>query len=137
MGHIMRKLPIRGDKGTKELNVLFDSGASRSVINEEVAESICHITPLEEPISLKLANGETIAVTGGCFFSTTLNDKATKQKCSLTGSALVSPDFKGTDGEELIIGVPELQSHQIGLQFAPEGKDRIDLSRCIRRVDRL
>jgi len=138
MGHIMRKLPIRGDKDTKELNVLFDSGASRSVIGQETAENICHITPLVEPIALTLANGEKISVTGGCFFSTTLKDNATKQKCPLTGSALVSPEFQGTNGEEMIIGIPELQSHQIELKFSQKkGQDKIDLSRCRRRIDRI
>jgi len=137
MGCIRRKLAIRGDKGQAELNVLFDSGASRSVISQATAENICHIAPLEEPIALTLANGEKISTIGICGFSITLKDKATKQKCPLAGLALVSPEFKGTEGEELIIGASELQAHQIRLQFAPDGKDRIDLSRCVRRIDRI
>ncbi len=33
MGRISRILKIKGDKGTKEINVIFDSGATRSVKN--------------------------------------------------------------------------------------------------------
>ncbi len=33
MGRISRILKIKGDKGTKDINVIFDSGATRSVKN--------------------------------------------------------------------------------------------------------
>jgi len=131
------KLPIRGSKGTGELMVLFDSGADRSVIGREKAESICNIEPLEE--SLKMANGEAIPITGRCLFSTTLKDNTTKQKCSLNGTAWVSPEFRGTHGEEMIIGLPELQDHGIGFKFArkkgkEKGRDRLDLSHCVHEL---
>ena len=40
MGRIVKKLSVQGDKGEKEINVLFDSGASVSVIRKEIAEEL-------------------------------------------------------------------------------------------------
>ena len=105
---------------------------SHSVIKATIADKLCHIIKLDEPIPLKLANGETLIATRSCRFATTLKGEH-KEKCPLTGTALVLPDFKGTHKEDMIIGVPELQTYQIGLKFHPKGKDKIDLSRCVRR----
>jgi len=136
MGTIKQKLLIRGTEGTKTLEVLFDSGASHSVISEEATRGLCKIVPLDEPMEFTLANGEKIHATGTCGFNATLKAPS-KQKCPIAGTAYVSEEFKGVHQEDLIIGVPLLQEYQIRLQFGPKGKDQIDLSRCVRRVDRL
>lgn len=45
MGIIRKMLLVKGDKGEKEINVLFDSGASRSLIRSDVAKEVS--TPRE------------------------------------------------------------------------------------------
>ena len=133
MGRIIRKLSIRGSKDKKRINVLFDSGASHSIIKAEIAEKLCHIVPHDEPIRFTLVDGTKIESTGSCGFSTTLKDNQSKQKCLITGSAFVLPDFKGTKNEDMIIGVPELQTYGITLAFnKKKGQDRIDLTKCER-----
>ena len=58
MSKIKRKLKIKGDKGSKVLNVVFDSGATRSAIREDVAEKFCNILYFDKPTSMKVAGGE-------------------------------------------------------------------------------
>jgi len=45
VGIIRKTLLVKGDKGERKLNVLFDSGASRSLIRSDVAKEIS--TPRE------------------------------------------------------------------------------------------
>ena len=49
MGRISRISKIKGDKGTKDINVIFDSGATRSVIRKDVAEKFCNIIYFNNP----------------------------------------------------------------------------------------
>lgn len=58
MSIIKRKLKIKGDKGSKVLNVIFDSGATRTVIRKDIAEKFCNIIYFDKPKSMTVANGE-------------------------------------------------------------------------------
>lgn len=63
MGLIVKKLCLMGDKGRQEAEVLFDSGARRSVIRRDVAEKLSTLinapAPAHAPLKFRLADGKT------------------------------------------------------------------------------
>jgi len=59
MGRIIKELYIWGDKAKEEFPVLLDSGASVSVIREDVAEKMCkNFTKLVKKHSFNGVNGK-------------------------------------------------------------------------------
>ncbi len=75
LGRIIKELLIKGTKGVKKLEVLFDSGASESVINENIAKEFCHILKLDRPRIFTLANRTKLKATGNCSFETIIESE--------------------------------------------------------------
>jgi hypothetical protein len=59
MGLIIKKLEVIGDKNKINADVLFDSGARRSVIRKDIAEKITTIVKFPVPFKFCLADGKT------------------------------------------------------------------------------
>lgn len=59
MGLIIKQLEVMGDKSHTKAEVLFDSGARRSVIRREIAEKIATIVKFPIPFKFYLADGKT------------------------------------------------------------------------------
>jgi hypothetical protein len=59
MGLIIKQLEVMGDKGQTKAEVLFDSGARRSVIRRDIAEKIATIVKFPIPFKFYLADGTT------------------------------------------------------------------------------
>jgi hypothetical protein len=57
MSAIIQELLVKGDKGEKKLNVLFDSGASRSFIRSDVARELSTPKKLLIPREFVVADG--------------------------------------------------------------------------------
>lgn len=129
MGAIKKKLRIKGDKDSKELEVLFDSGAGVSVIRKDLAEGLCTINYFDEPKTMMLADGETtIDSIGTCAFITEI------EGCDIDDNMRVVEKL----GSEMIIGASTLQKHKIKMIFnEDEKKNKLDLSECKTRIDRL
>jgi hypothetical protein len=129
MGLIKEKLKIKGDKGAKDLEVLFDSGAWVSVIRKDLAEEICTINYFKKAKAMTLADGETtIDSVGTCTFITGL------EGCDIDDDMRVVEKL----GSEMIIGASTLQKHKIKMIFnEDEKKNKLDLSECKTRIDRL
>jgi predicted aspartyl protease len=53
MGILVKQVTLRGDKGQVELDGMFDTGATYSVIRKDIAEQIATVIPLDEPIVLR------------------------------------------------------------------------------------
>lgn len=53
MGILVKQVTLRGDKGQVELDGMFDTGATYSVIRKDIAEQIATVIPLDEPITLR------------------------------------------------------------------------------------
>jgi predicted aspartyl protease len=51
MGILVKQVTLRGDKGQVELDGMFDTGATYSVIRKDIAEQIATVIPLDEPIA--------------------------------------------------------------------------------------
>lgn len=64
---LFKDLEVAGDKGKARIKVLFDTGASRSIMRRDRAESIT--TFLKAPISLKfrLGNGKPVGISHGAL----------------------------------------------------------------------
>ena len=139
MGHIIEHLKIKGNKGTKDLKVLFDSGAAESVINENEAKQFCDIQELTKPRKFTLPNGSEIFATGICSFETEIKDTESNLECDISGSLYTSPEINLPEKEyTMILGVPTLQKFKIQLNFDDdENKNKIDLSKCPSRIDTL
>lgn len=119
MSILKKKLLILGDKyhEPKEAMVLFDSGATSSVISKELAESI---TPLfERNPQLMHTAGNDIIINKMAIAGFVLSDKCT-----------VSHGFKVVDKVQeydMIVGVDIMQNKKIILNFKD---DTIDTSNC-------
>ncbi|MEW6536905.1 MAG: retropepsin-like aspartic protease [Candidatus Auribacterota bacterium] len=59
MGLILKRLIVTGDKGKMETEVLFDTGARRSVIRKDIAEKLATLINAPEPLKFRLADGKT------------------------------------------------------------------------------
>jgi len=55
MAIIAKKLLLEGSKGSKELEALFDTGASYSCVRKDVAEELDILLPLPRPLLLEMA----------------------------------------------------------------------------------
>jgi len=108
------KIILRGDKDI-EVDALFDTGASRSVISKDLADKIKRFIELPEKEKYKMGvakEGITIEIIGKC--NTIAN---------IVGCEAPVTTFEVTDGlpkgRDLIIGRPQLD--EWGIQFTPEG----------------
>ncbi len=55
MAIIAKKLRLEGSRGSKEVEALFDTGASYSCIRRELAEELGRLEPLSRPLLLGTA----------------------------------------------------------------------------------
>ena len=141
MGRIEKILLIKGDKGEKELNVLFDSGADKSLISISNAKEICDIKGIEGNPIVIMAGESKYFPQGACYINTILTDNG--KECIINEyGVFVMPDEmfklskeeikKGIKPLDIIIGASTMQGHKIKLQFDDdeESENKIDLSRC-------
>jgi predicted aspartyl protease len=59
MGLIVKNLEVFGDKGKLKAQILFDTGARRSVIRKDIAEKIATIIKFPFTFKFFLADGKT------------------------------------------------------------------------------
>ncbi len=108
MAVIEKKIELRGSKGKSEENALFDSGATYSCIQQELAEKLEIITPLPEPMEFGTAEkGHKLKVT-----------KCIRLNFYMNGDRF-SDEFMVVDGlsDRVIIGAKTLQSWRMKLDF--------------------
>jgi predicted aspartyl protease len=102
---IYRRLKIRSSKGEITVKVLFDTGASFTVVRKNVAEKIGHILPTDVR-EVTLADGKTrLKVLGYIPISTVLEGSP------IDDIAYVIDEL----AEDLIIGVKVMEFYDIKL----------------------
>ena len=118
MGRVYRPLKLIGVKGSAEVKALFDTGASRTFINEEIAEKIGYLRFPTAKEVLTAAKAKRLKVTGILDFDTEI------EGCKVTAPAYVSPELV----EETVIGVDLMEAHNIKID--PKA-GKIDLSEFV------
>ena len=128
MGRIFRDLKVLGSKGERVFKrVLLDSGASYSVIREDVARDLCDMIPFfdeqgnavkKTPVSLPDGEHEINAI-GRCPFQTSIDGRVVMDEAWVVDK--LKADF--------ILGAHTLQEGNIKLVHAKkeDGGDRIEL----------
>ncbi len=126
MGPIKKNLSVWGDKGSRLIDdVLFDSGASHTVIREDIAKDICSVAryPADqlENNRLTLADGHTLQVVGTCSIQTSVEGRPVEDSAKVV--EVVQPKTQ----PELIIGQNTLQRYEIQLRHnePARGGDRL------------
>ena len=104
MGHLHTDMTVRGSKAAVELkNVLIDTGATYTVLPEEILEEVGAWGPMPE-VEVTLGNGETV--------------KAKAYGVAITIEEVEAPSISITfEGAQTVIGVETLES--IGLKLDP------------------
>ena len=104
------RLPLRfeGSKGEKILYALFDSGATYSVINEELVEELEVLIPLHTPMKMITASASTFMEIKYRVALDFYHDDI-----RLTDEFYVIPDLS----EQVIIGASTMQKWKIKLDF--------------------
>ena len=59
MGLIIKEVEIAGDKGTKKVRALFDSGASLSLIRQTVVQDVATEVKMPRQVAFQLGDGES------------------------------------------------------------------------------
>lgn len=59
MGVIVKELEVISIQGKRRCKVVFDSGASRTLIRKDIAEQFCYIWPLPHEVTLAQADGQS------------------------------------------------------------------------------
>lgn len=115
MGIVRETLVVKGDKGEKRVSVLFDSGASRSLIRSDVARELS--TPKKLLIQRKFtaANGEEIICNYICDLIVEIEGKRIGIEAFLVDDLPVP----------LVFGALEMEAYMIKLDLA---KRKLDLS---------
>lgn len=112
MGLIYKIIKVSGNKGSKEVKALFDSGASESFIRADLAKELSSPTRLPNPKTFEMGRG-TLKVARAMIGDVQLNGVA------LFATLLVVPNLT----EELILGADFFQRWKIRLN--PENKEVI------------
>lgn len=117
MGEIMEKIRLVGSKGEAEVTALFDSGATYSFVNRNVAERIANVEALPEP--MRFATAKAVAVVE--------SQAAIRTNFHIDG-VQYSDEFLVLDEmeEELIIGAKTMQAWGIKLDMEHE---KVELTR--------
>jgi len=111
MAVLWQNIRLRGSKGERIVNALFDSGSTYSFVRKDIAEKISPIDNLPDPIELTTAkDGSVIKVT-----------EAIRSDFYLNG-ARFSDEFLVSDEitEEAIIGAGTMQRWRFKLDFENE-----------------
>ncbi len=108
MGIIIKKLKVRGDKGEKMVNCLFDTGASISFVRKDCQEGIASAYPLIEPMSFSLGDGKgKLKAMGWVHIEVEVNG------CKIFDEALIVDSL----AEDMIIGASTMQKYRIKLDL--------------------
>jgi predicted aspartyl protease len=111
MAIIAKKLKLVGSKGEKELEGLFDSGATYSCIEKELAQRLEIFTTLATPLKLGTAKkGKSLAVKERVTLDFYLNGYR------FSDEFMVISDLS----EEVIIGAATMQKWRFKLDFENE-----------------
>jgi hypothetical protein len=111
MAIIAKKLKLVGSKGENELEGLFDSGASYSCIEKELAQRLEILTALATPLKLGTAKkGKSVAVKERVTLDFYLNGYR------FSDEFMVISDLS----EEVIIGAATMQKWRFKLDFENE-----------------
>jgi predicted aspartyl protease len=111
MGILVKQVTLRGDKGQVELDGMFDTGATYSVIRKDIAEQIATVIPLDEPIVLRTAEqGRQLTVTHRVVLTIWLNSYR------LSDEFLVLEELS----RPVLIGAATMQKWRIRLDMANE-----------------
>jgi predicted aspartyl protease len=109
MGILVKQVTLRGDKGQVELDGMFDTGATYSVIRKDIAEQIATVIPLDEPIVLRTAEqGRQLTVTHRVVLTIWLNGYR------LSDEFLVLEELS----RPVLIGAATMQKWRIQLDMA-------------------
>ena len=122
MGFIVDKIKLKGLKGEKKVDALYDSGASFSFITRKTAEKLGSIEKLPDPMEFETAReGDKISV---------------KERITLDfyieGIRLSDEFFIIEDlSEEVIIGAKTMQAWRLKLDF---DQDRVLVDQRMTRL---
>jgi len=96
-------ISVRGDKGTKPASVLFDTGATVSIISRALAEQVANIVDADKPFSLSVADGNKISIDKMAFATVDL------------GGRMLTDQFYVMDSSvaDLILGMSTLRKYQV------------------------
>ncbi len=113
MGIIAKVIRLEGSKGSAEVKVLFDSGASMSFIKESLAKKLDQILKLPRPLEFETAKaGENLIV-----------DKAVRLDFYLDGDRLSDEFLVVADDwatEDVIIGAKTMQAWRLVIDMEKE-----------------
>ena len=105
---LVRKLNFQGSKGELDLQALFDSGATYSLIHPDFAEQLGQLDALPKPLDFETANqGSFTRIDHRISLDFYLND------LRLTDEFFVFPGL----AEQAIIGATTMQKWRIKLDF--------------------
>ncbi len=107
---VTKVIKVAGNRGSREVKALFDSGAPESFIRADIAREIASPTHLPNPKTFEMGRG-TLKVTRAMIGDVQLNG------ASLFATLLVVPNLT----EELILGADFFQRWKIRLN--PENED--------------
>ena len=97
-----------------EVEVLVDTGASKSVVSKELAERLNALIPLKEPYEIRTADEEgRLRIVGRCMVDVEF------QGVRVPGGAVFEVAENLRKGVDLIIGRPEIDAW--GIVFTTEG----------------
>ena len=85
MGIIAKTLPVAGSKGSRDCEVLFDTGASQSFVGKQVAKEIAEVMKAPQPMSFRLGNDGVMQVDESVMLSVEMGGH------SLFGWFMVAP----------------------------------------------
>ena len=124
MGYIRKKMHIKGNKGSDELDVLVDSGANMSYIMKEKAEGICDINYYDDPIPIPLADKKrTVKDVGYCSVETKINGKVIHDDVDVLDMEKVK------DRPDMFLGNQTLEKYNLNLKMQKgTGESYIDTS---------
>jgi len=113
MGVLVKRIRLEGSKGEREVEALFDSGASMSFIRESVAEGLANLEPLRRSLSFETARaGEELVVNHRVILDFYLDGDR------LSDEFLVVSDDVAT--EDVIVGASTFQKWRLILDFEKE-----------------
>jgi len=108
MGLIIKKILVKGDKGGKEMDALFDTGASLSFIQRDIVKQIATPLKMPEPMKFQLGNGR------GEIEAKEMTPLHFEIKgCKINDNVLIVDSL----AEGLIIGAGTLQKWRINLDL--------------------
>ncbi len=108
MASIKKNIKIEGSGGKKKADALFDSGATYSCIQPELAEKLGMIDAMPQPISLGTAQeGKEVTAESRVILNFYINDYR------FSDEFILIPDLS----EEVIIGATTMQKWRMKLDF--------------------